>query len=71
MRSSVTLDEQLVLGQVVRLDRGTVYLSERPIGVIDYNRQLDAYTSSIDRDPRSLADQLELLVRADQRRGGR
>ena len=71
MNQPVSLDEQLVLGHIVALRQGTVYLDSRPIGVLDYNRQLDAYTSSVDRDPRSLMDHLELLVRADQRRGSR
>lgn len=40
----------------------------RAIGVLEYNHHLDAYTSSIDRDPRSLAEHIELLVRWDRRK---
>lgn len=32
------------------------------LGVIEYRSALDAYTSSVDPDPRTLFDQLQLLV---------
>lgn len=67
----MTLTELIVLGQVVTLEQTTtgaiVHLGHAPglvLGTVDYLPRWDAYASSVDRDPRSLFDQLELLVRA-------
>jgi hypothetical protein len=72
----VTLTELNILGRVVTLQHTTtgaiVHLGHAPglvLGTLDYLPRWDAYASSVDRDPRSLFDQLELLVRSHQMKG--
>jgi len=69
----VTLTELTILGRVVTLEHtftgAIVHLGHAPgqvIGTLDYLPRWDAYASSVDRDPRSVFDQLELLVRHHQ-----